>query len=80
MSLGLNKVGRTHFYLKKGYGVDLFKSASWDPNLHPNVVVFVNKRAMFLPNALSLKKIYGPCNDPSFWNWNIDWVGYGRRT
>jgi hypothetical protein len=54
VSSGLDKVDKTNFYLEKGYGVDLFKVQVENPDLHPNVVVFVNRRAMFLQQKVSL--------------------------
>jgi hypothetical protein len=47
VNLGLGKVGKTYFYLKNGYGVELFEVQIESPDLHPIVVVIVaNTKAM----------------------------------
>jgi hypothetical protein len=55
----LGKVGKTYFYMKNEYGVDLIKVWIKNPDLYPTIVVFADKKAMFLPNVLILRKMYG---------------------
>lgn len=47
VSLRLSKVGKTYFYLKNGYGIELFEVQIENYNLHPIVVVIANRKAMF---------------------------------
>ncbi len=71
-------MGKTYFYLKNGYGVELFKVQIENPNLHLVIVVIANRKAMSYKLSFHWKKLKR-CNDPSFPNRNIDWVGDGRR-
>jgi hypothetical protein len=41
-----SKVGKMYFYLNNGYGVDMIKVQIKNPNLHPIIIVFVDKKAM----------------------------------
>jgi hypothetical protein len=41
-------VGKTYFYLENGYGVELINVHIKNLDLHPNVVVSVDRRAMFI--------------------------------
>lgn len=41
-----SKVGKMYFYLNNEYGVDMIKVQIKNPNLHPIIIVFVDKKAM----------------------------------
>jgi hypothetical protein len=41
-------VGKTYFYMENGYGVDLIKVHIKNLYLHPNVVVLVDRKVMFI--------------------------------
>jgi hypothetical protein len=59
MNPRLNKVSKTYFYLKIGYGLDLTKLKTRNLDLHPITIIFANKKPMLLHyNILSLKNMY----------------------
>jgi hypothetical protein len=58
MNIGLGKIGKSYFYLENKYGVDMITVHIKNPNLHPIVIIFVEKKAMFLQNVFSLGKMY----------------------
>jgi hypothetical protein len=65
------KVGKMYFCLKNGYGVDMIKVQIKNPNLHPIIIVSIDKKAMLLRNVILLRKMYR-CIDSSFPNSNTN--------
>lgn len=47
VSLRLGEVGKTYFYLKNGYGVELFEVQIENLDLHLIIVVIANRKPMF---------------------------------